>query len=290
MRYQISHTTTYTYSQPVTLYPHVIRLRPRSDSCQTLQMFSLAITPIPLQESHVVDLDGNSLIKVWFNQREPIDALTVQVVSQVETHRANPFDYLLEPWAVKLPIDYPSSLLAQLQPYLVGGQGGGMPTIDPIALQLAQEIWHQVDGNPAYFLAELNQQIYTRCKYFIRDTGDPLPAGVTWANKSGSCRDFTVLFMEVCRAIGLAARFVSGYQEGDLDSNDRHLHAWAEVYLPGAGWRGFDPTHGLAVSDRHIPLVATAFPRYAAPISGTFSQTSGAQSKMTYQLMIQGLD
>ena len=93
--------------------------------------------------------------------------------------------------------------------------------------------------------------------------------------------------MEACRAIGLAARFVSGYQEGDLDSSDRHLHAWAEVYLPGAGWRGYDPTQGRVVADRHIALVASALSRYAAPLSGAF-QPGGVQSSMTYELTIQG--
>ncbi|UBF27774.1 transglutaminase family protein [Kovacikia minuta CCNUW1] len=285
MHYQISHTTTYTYSQPVTLFPHVIRLRPRSDSCQTLRSLSLMVTPTPTQESQVIDLEGNAIVKVWFKQ-EPTDSLRVQVISQIETHRTNPFDYLLEPWAIRLPIDYPSSLLVQLQPYLVGQRSG---SIDPAAIQLAQEIGYQVDGNITSFLAELNQKIYKSCQQVIRETGDPLAPGITWAQRSGSCRDLTVLFMEACRAIGLAARFVSGYQEGDPDSNDRHLHAWAEVYLPGAGWRGFDPTHGTAVADRHIALVSSLFPRYAAPISGSFSQGGGAQSEMTYQLLIQGI-
>lgn len=287
MLYQISHTTTYHYSQPVNLFPHVVRLRPRSDNHQTLQSFSMLVTPSPINQAQVVDLDGNSLVKLWFKP-EPTESLTVQVLSQVETHETNPFNYLLEPWALKLPIDYPASLLTQLQPYLMGQNPGYSYAVDPIAVQLAQEITQQVDGNIGSFLTELNQAIYSSCKYIVRETGDPMPAGVTWSQKLGSCRDFTVLFIEVCRAIGLAARFVSGYQEGDLDSTDRHLHAWAEVYMPGAGWRGFDPTHGLAVSDRHIALVASAFPRYAAPISGSFSQTGGAQSKMSYQLVIQG--
>ncbi len=256
MRYQISHTTTYTYSQPVTLYPHVIRLRPRSDSCQRLDSFSLMVSPTPMQESQMVDLEGNETIKVWFKQ-EPTESLRVQVISQVETCRTNPFDYLLEPWAVRLPIDYPSSLLAQLKPYLVGQNPQGF--IDSVAVQLAQEISERVDGNVTSFLTELSQQLYQSCRQVIRETGEPFPPGLTWSKRSGSCRDFTVLFIEVCRAIGLAARFVSGYQEGDPDSHDRHLHAWVEVYLPGAGWRGFDPTHGSAVADRHIALVSSIF-------------------------------
>jgi len=245
------------------------------------------VTPQPLQTSTFTDLDGNTLIKLWF-QADHTEALSVQVLSQVETHRTNPFDYWAEPWAGQVPIDYPASLLLQLQPYLSGQQVLYATSVDPIAFQLAQDIAQTVDGNVIRFLGELNQRIYDGCKYMIRETGDPLPAGVTWSTRSGTCRDFAVLFVETCRAIGLAARFVSGYQEGDPDSGDRHLHAWAEVYIPGGGWRGYDPTQGLAVADRHIALVASAFSRHAAPLSGSFQPANGVQSSMTYQLTIQG--
>jgi transglutaminase-like putative cysteine protease len=288
MHYQISHTTTYTYSKPVKLKPHLVRLRPRSDGFQTLQSFSLLVTPTPKQQCHLTDLDGNTLIKLWF-ESEPTEHLNVEVLSQAETHLTNPFDYLLEPWATQLPIDYSASLLMQLQPYLHGHLLNYPSSVDPIAVQLAQEISHQVNGNTVAFLSELNQRIYQTCQHSIRETGSPLPAGITWTSRAGSCRDFTVLFMEVCRAIGLAARFVSGYQEGDLDSNDQHLHAWAEVYLPGAGWRGYDPTQGLAVADRHIALVASPIAQAAAPISGSFQQPGGVESVMAYQLIIQAL-
>ncbi len=286
--YQISHTTNYSYSQPVSLLPHVVRLRPRSDGSQTVRSFSLMVTPTPSQEATVTDLDGNTLDNLWFKP-DQTDTLTVQVSSQVETHRTNPFDYVPEAWVARLPIDYPSSLLLQLQPYLSGQQVLYATSVDPIALQLAQEIVQAVGSNTISFLGELNQRIYKGCQYMIRETGDPLSAGVTWTTRSGTCRDFAVLFVEVCRAIGLAARFVSGYQEGDPNSNERHLHAWAEVYLPGGGWRGYDPTQGLAVADRHIALVASPLSSYAAPISGAFKQANGAQSTMTYQLTIQGL-
>lgn len=262
----------------------MVRLRPRSDSSQTVESFSVTVTPTPKHQSYLTDLDGNDLIKVWFDP-EPTQSLMIHTTSQVATHRLNPFDYLLEPWATHLPIDYPASLLVQLKPYLVGHGSGYSDAVDPIAAQLAQEIWLQVNGNPAGFLAELNDQIYKNCQYLIRETGDPLPPGLTWMQKAGSCRDFAVLFIEVCRAIGLAARFVSGYQEGDPDNPERHLHAWAEVYLPGAGWRGYDPTQGLAVADRHIVLVASSCSRYAAPITGAVSP-SGVQSDMSYQLAI----
>jgi transglutaminase-like putative cysteine protease len=281
--YQISHNTTYTYDRPVTLSPHVIRLRPRSDITQTLHQFSLTVSPIPQRISESVDLDGNSITKAWFPETETT-RLSIQTLSQVETHSTNPFNYLLEPWAAELPMDYPTSLSHQLQPYL---SGQFSQPIDPIATQLSQEIWQSTEGNTLAFLNDLNQRIYQTCQYAVREIGAPFPPGITWTKQAGSCRDVTVLFMEVCRAIGLAARFVSGYQEGDPDSNDRHLHAWAEVYLPGAGWRGYDPTHGLAVADGHIALVSSPFAQHTTPVAGTLKSGIGAQAKMSYQLLIQ---
>ena len=279
--YQISHITTYTYDRPVILAPQVIRLRPRSDVAQRLCQFSLTVSPSPQGTSEIIDLDGNSVIKVWFEEVETT-SLSIQTLSQVETLRTNPFDYLLEPWAAQLPMDYPNSLYRQLHAYF-GGQFGS--SLDPIATQLAQEIWQFTEGNTLAFLSELNQRIYKTCKYTIRETGIPFPPGITWTQQIGSCRDVAVLFIEVCRAIGLAARFVSGYQEGDVDSSDRHLHAWAEVYLPGAGWRGYDPTQGLAVAAGYVAIVASASAQSAAPVEGTLK--SGAQATLQYQLLIQ---
>jgi transglutaminase-like putative cysteine protease len=278
--YQISHSTTYTYDRPVTLSPHVIRLRPRSDVTQQLSQFSLSITPHPAGRSENVDLEGNSVIRVWFQEVETT-SLSIQTLCQVETSRSNPFEYLLESWATELPIDYPQSLYGQLQPYLRGQWGNG---IDPIAMQLAQEIWQEAAGNVLSFLHELNQRIYRTCKYVVRETGAPFPAGMTWTQQVGSCRDMAVLFIEVCRSAGLAARFVSGYQEGNGDL-ERHLHAWAEVYLPGAGWRGYDPTLGLAVADGHVAIVACAGARDAAPVEGGVK--GGGQGRLDYRLMIQ---
>jgi transglutaminase-like putative cysteine protease len=263
MRYQIYHKTIYSYNQPVILKPHVLRLYPRADAGQKLLDFSLFIEPKPQNISHVTDLDGNYCLHLWFTQ--PAEKLTIEVTSAIETLQSNPFNYLLEPWALKLPIDYPNSLLIQLQPYL---QPYSIAP-DFVAQQLAQEILHQVESDTISFVSTVNQEIYQNCQYLTREIGQPWPAGITWTNKQGSCRDFVVLFMEVCRAVGLASRFVSGYQEGDPDQELLDLHAWVEVYLPGAGWKGYDPTHGLAVSDRHIALAASAKPSYCAPIVGT---------------------
>lgn len=286
MKYQITHTTTYTYSQAVSLKPHELRLRPRCDGAQSLQSFALDVTPNPSQITDIIDLGGNSTVQLRFSD-ELTDHLEIKVSSTVETYRTNPFAFLLEPWAVQLPIDYPASLLFQVQPYLAGQFSYCSQGIDPVAFQLAQEVYQTVGGNTVSFLTELNQRINQTCQYTFRQTGEPLPAGVTWTQKSGSCRDVAVLFVEVCRAIALPARFVSGYQQGDLDRDDRQLHAWAEVYLPGAGWRGFDPTQGMAVADQHVALVATVSSRDAAPVSGNFKQEGkAARSQMDYHLTI----
>ncbi len=265
MLYKISHTTIYTYNQPVWLKPHTLRLRPRCDGWQQLHFFSLVVDPKPEGVSHTADLDGNSLTQLWFTTAT--EQLKLKITTQVETYKTNPFDYLLEPWTAKLPLDYPTSLAAQLKPYLQPYS----VVVDPVVLELAQEIAQEVNNNTVAFLSTLNQRLYESCDYITRETGEPWQAGVTWRRKQGSCRDLVVLFMEICRAIGLAARFVSGYQEGDLDQEQRDLHAWAEVYLPGAGWRGYDPTHGLAVADRHVALAASTLPNYAAAVSGSIT-------------------
>lgn len=265
-----------------------LQMQPRSDVTQKLRQFSLEIDPAPAQLFENADLDGNSVAKAVFTTDETTH-LTIQAASEVETFRTNPFYYLLEPWATSLPIDYPAALWHQLQPYLGGQFTGGLTTsIDPIAAQLAQEVWLATSGDIVSFLSELNQRIQTSCRYGLRETGKPYPPGVTWTEKAGSCRDYAVLFMEVCRAVGLATRFVSGYQEGDPDQNDRHLHAWAEVYLPGAGWHGYDPTNAVAVADRHIALVATPTAKDSAPVVGSL-KTPGVQSQMQYQLKIEPL-
>lgn len=287
MLYKICHSTTYTYNQPVVLKPHTLRLRPRCDSWQKLHSFALWVEPKPVQVSQFTDLDGNAIAQIWF--QGVTEHLKLQVTAEVETHRINPFDYLLEPWATKLPIDYPASLLSQLQPYRQSYEMGA----DSAIAQLAQELYQNVQGETIPFLGALNQRLYETCEQIIRETGDPWPAGITFRQKQGSCRDVVVLFMEVCRAVGLAARFVSGYQEGDPDTEQRDLHAWAEVYLPGGGWRGYDPIQGLAVADRHVALVASPLPQYTTPVVGNFAPVQpslehgkAAQSQMDVHLSI----
>jgi transglutaminase-like putative cysteine protease len=280
--YNIEHAIEYRYSQPVIFAPHQLRLYPRSNVQQSVLSFDLAIDPLPQQISESIDLDGNNSILIWFDDTLTSN-LKIQTKTQVSTHLNNPFNYLLEPWAERLPIDYPHSLYQQLQPYLAGYLSH---SIDPIAAELAGEIWHSVDGKTIPFLTELNQQIYHNCQYSLRHTGAALPPSIVWKHRSGSCRDLVVLFIEVCRSVGLAGRFVSGYEAG-AETDDRHLHAWAEIYLPGAGWRGYDPTHGLVVAANHIALSASPFPAQTTPVEGKLRTVGAITTEMSYRLMIE---
>ncbi len=280
--FHIEHTIEYIYSQPVIFAPHQLRLRPRSNVHQSVLSFDLSISPTPQQIAESVDLDGNNSTLLWFDHNLTTD-LSITTKTTVSTSLTNPFNYLIEPWAATLPIDYPVSLAQQLQPYLTGYLGH---SIDPIAAELAADIWLAVDGQTIAFVSELNQQIYHSCKYSIRDTGASLPPGIVWKNRSGSCRDFVVLLLEVCRAVGLAGRFVSGYEAG-AETDDRHLHAWAEIYLPGGGWRGYDPTHGLLVGANHIALCASPFPAQTTPVEGKLRTMGAITNEMNYRLVIE---
>ncbi len=281
--YRITHTTHYHYTQPVELKPHTLRLCPRSDGSQWLRSFQLNLSPDSTQHSYFLDAQGNTCTHVTF--KAPVTSWTIRSVSGVETTRSNPFDYLSEPWAVNLPINYPVVLAASLAPYV--NQPFGARAIAPAVIDYAQSLEAEVSGHVGYFLMQLTQRIPQLCDYQQRLTGDPYPPGVTLQKKSGTCRDYAVLFVAICRAVGLAARFVSGYQEGDLETAAHDLHAWAEVYVPGGGWRGFDPTLGLVVADAHIAIAAAASHHQSAPVTGQMKTNQSVETHLNSDIRIE---
>ncbi|HEY9827400.1 MAG TPA: transglutaminase N-terminal domain-containing protein, partial [Stenomitos sp.] len=184
MKYTITHTTAYTYGSEVLLNPHLLRLCPRNDGFQRLLHHSLTLSPTPKGQTTLLDAEGNLIQRCWWAE-EGISALEIQAISEVETLCDNPFAYLLEPWAMHCPIDYPASLRVHLEPYLNPHHLGSL-TFDPVAVQLAHEIAHSVDWNTLNFLSELNQRIYGQLTYQVREVGDPLPPQITWQQQSGS--------------------------------------------------------------------------------------------------------
>jgi transglutaminase-like putative cysteine protease len=279
MRLHITHTTRYVYSQPVFIEPTTLCLRPRSDVAQHLHAFDLHIDPQPAGANDTIDLDGNNTDQVWFSSTH--DHLTITARSEVETLATNAFNFVLPQTATSLPVKYDTALSTALAPYCQ--RAAATSDVDA----LARELTALTGGATLAFLTELTALLNQRITMDVRENGEPHHPAHTLATGRGACRDVALLFMDVCRAAAFAARFVSGYKAYDL-SGEQHLHAWAEIYLPGAGWRGFDPSEGLAVADRHVALAAAAHPLTCAPITGPFRGT-GASATMNYELAIDSI-
>ena len=282
MLFQIRHLLDYTYDRPVFLEPHTLRLTPRQDASQRLLRHRLEIHAPASGQCAVQEPEGSEGVVVWFNDQR--ERLRIQVESQVETCRHNPFDWIVSTVeARRLPTVYEPALSACLVPCLGTDQH---PTVSAWAQPLAAE----VDHDSTAFLMTLADRIHQGFHHVGRLDGAPLAPEQTLRERSGACRDTAVLFMAACRSQGLAARFVSGYScHHPPEVSEHELHAWAEVYLPGGGWRGYDPSLGLAVADGHVVLAAAADPALAAPLSGSYRGT-GASSRLSYTVNLQLLD
>ena len=261
MKFAIRHHTVYRYSHPVRLGPQLLRFHPREDGAQRVVDHQISITPTPLGLNDHIDLEGNRVSEVWFEGET--DRFEIDVSMQVETLRRNAFDFILAPESVVLPISHAYDA-ACAQSYLQRIDADDAVTAFAAELSLA------VNRNTLSFLERLNRQIFAEFVPLIRDNGEPQSPALTLHTRHGACRDLSVLFVDCCRAEGIPARFASGYQKGHARLERRYLHAWPEVYLPGAGWRGFDPTHGEAVADTHVTVAAAAHPRDTMPVTGSF--------------------
>ena len=276
MYFTIHHRTSYRYSQPVLLSPHQLRFCPRDDGAQRVVDYQLKIWPAPAGCNEHIDLEGNRVTQVWFGSKT--DTLNIDMSLHVETLRRNPFDFILDESAVSLPIGHTHDSICATA-YLERIEMHDAVTAFAAELSLA------VDRDTLRFLDHLNRQLFADFEHIHRETGTPQSPAVTLQTRQGACRDLAVLFVDCCRAEGLVARFASGYQRGNLQNERRHLHAWPEVYLPGAGWRGYDPTHGEAIADTHITIAAAAHPRETMSVSGVFTGL-GATSTLDYDLRI----
>ncbi|MEP7351857.1 MAG: transglutaminase family protein [Acidobacteriota bacterium] len=274
IRVALHHKTTYNYDRPVTLSPQVVRLRPAPHTRTPVTSYSLKIHP----EQHFVnwqqDPQGNFLARLVFP--EPTRSFSVEVDLVAEMTVINPFDFFLEPHAEHLPFTYDEDERRELAPFLFVPPAG--PKLQAFLDDIRPAGIHIIT-----FLVDLNQRLQKHVSYVIRMEPGVQTSEETLDGARGSCRDSAWLMVEVLRHLGLAARFVSGYLiqlKPDLKSLDgpsgaeedfTDLHAWTEVYLPGAGWIGLDPTSGLFAGEGHIPLAATPHPQSAAPVSGLVS-------------------
>ena len=279
MRARIVHTLSYRYSAPVLLGPHRFCLQPRGHGFQRLLNFQCTITPEPAQLYALVAASGDEILRARFEGST--EAFEVQAISEVETLQAPPLEICLAEHEPQLP--YPvghlnGDLMGSLEGWLPNGQH------DPAAVDLAQEALMGSNQRALLFLNQLVEIIQDRVKYTQRHVGPAWPAGRTLKERVGSCRDLAMLMIECCRSLGLPARFVSGYHLVDPAPERYDLHAWAEVYLQGAGWRGFDPSGKGPVDDRYIPVATSSRSDLTAAVSGTFSGPPGVESELEWSI------
>ncbi|MGY4532853.1 uncharacterized protein (DUF2126 family)/transglutaminase-like putative cysteine protease [Pseudomonas sp. TE3786] len=267
----LHHVTHYRYDRAVDLGPQIVRLRPAAHSRTRVLSYALKVLP----EKHFInwqqDPQGNYLARLVFPEKT--DELRIEVDLVAEMAVFNPFDFFLEPYAEKIPFAYSADEKRELTPYLA--------TLEPTRKFAAYVASIERKPLPTIdFLVALNQRLSQDISYLIRMEPGVQTPEQTLTNASGSCRDSAWLLVQILRNLGLAARFVSGYLiqlTADVKALDgpsgttvdfTDLHAWCEVYLPGAGWVGLDPTSGLFAGEGHIPLACSPEPSSAAPISG----------------------
>jgi uncharacterized protein (DUF2126 family)/transglutaminase-like putative cysteine protease len=271
----LNHVTHYKYDRPVNLGPQMVRLRPAPHCRSKVVSYSLRVEPAKHFINWQQDPFANFQARLVFPQKTTEFKVTVDLVVEMAVY--NPFDFFLEPGAETFPFKYEPELAEELVPYL---------HCEPLT-PLVQSYLEKIDRRPRTtidFLVELNQQVQRDVRYLIRMEPGVQTPEETLKLAAGSCRDSGWLLVQLLRRLGLAARFVSGYliqlkpdvkaldgpSGTEVDFTD--LHAWCEVYLPGAGWIGLDPTSGLMAGEGHIPLACTPQPSGAAPIEGLIDE------------------
>lgn len=272
MRFRVIHSTDYYYDAPVALGPHVVRLQPRADGATRIIGHELKVVPEPVMRSVGLDLNGNTVTHLCFAGETT--QFSVESTFEVETTRTNPFDFVPTAEFASLPVEGHSELAACHVP---------REQLAEAVVALSDRLAEECGYDTLRFLTRLNGRLFETIDHDVRHDGEAHPPEKTLELGIGACRDIAMLFIAACRAQGLAGRFVSGYQARSKRP-ERYLHAWPEVYLPGGGWRGFDPTRGLAIADTHVAVAAAPTPAGAMPIEGSF--TGQANSKMTYHIAI----
>jgi transglutaminase-like putative cysteine protease len=281
-RLRIEHLTTYQFSSPVTLQPHRLLIRPREGHDVRIESSKLDITPTHRVRWHR-DVFDNSVAVARF--LEPADRLTISSQVTIQHYDEAPFDFIVEDYAVRYPFAYRTEEQVDLAPFQQPAY------LEPHAVPPDWLARFSQEPLETYVLLDrLNRTIASELQYVIREEPGVQPPARTLASRSGSCRDYATLFIETCRALGLASRFVSGYSHAlGTETGNATTHAWAEVYLPGPGWKGFDPTAGEVTGNRYIPVAVARHPEAVPPVAGSFIGPKGLSPTLTVAVRVTAL-
>ncbi len=280
-RLRIQHNTTYTFSQPVNLLPHTLMIRPRSGHDIRIDQASLNISP-PHRVLWQRDIYGNSVAVVHFE--EMTSQLDIRSDVVVQHFEAEPLNFLVDEKAVMFPFYSDLDERVEMIPY----QMLCFPGDSNIMRDWLGQFWLPGQTIETYVLLDnINKTIARNIVYGMREEPGVQRPAETLKKGTGSCRDTATLFIEACRFFGLAARFVSGYLHCPQTAiGHGSTHAWAEVYLPGAGWKGFDTTSGIVAGHDHIAAAVTRHPADAPPVSGSYSGAAGTSSRMHVEVLV----
>lgn len=284
-RYKILHKTLYRFADQVRLHDHTLRLRPREGHELRIESSDLDISPSASLRWHR-DAEGNSVATATFTQ--PTRELKIVSELVVQLYDQEPHDFLVTDYAVDYPLRHREEDAQLLAPYMRSASEAGS---GELSTWLAS-VWQPGEAIQTFaLLLRLNQRIWELLSYTVREEEGVQTPEQTLRNRSGSCRDSASLFMAAARQLGFAARFVSGYictETGDLlPIGPGSTHAWAEVFIPGAGWKGFDPSIGNIVGAQHITVNVAMRPESVPPISGSFQGPPNAD--MAVSVMVTDL-
>ena len=280
MKKKIIHTLVYTYEIPVSLEEHLICLKPRSNGFQKLSNFDLKILPSSHSIFPLLSENGDDILKVVFTGST--NSLTIKAESDIETNIHPDLYHLNNDNDLSLPmkIESNNSLIGFIKGWFPNGQH------DPAAIKIAQDALTGKNNNVLDFLYQLIELIKDRVKYTPRHIGPAWTSERTLSERVGSCRDLAILLMETCRCVGIPSRFVSGYQFMDQPPEKYELHAWTEVFIPGFGWRGFDPSGSGLINHNYIALASSSVSDLVAPVRGSFIGPSKVKSALEWKIEI----
>lgn len=271
-RYKILHRTYYNFAGSVRLGPHTLRLRPREGHELRVEVAAVRTTPAcSLRWNR--DVEDNSVATATFD--EPTSQLLIESEVVVQQYNEAPLDFLVADYAANYPFVYAAEDAPVLAPYL---SVAAPPEERTRLAEWVGGLWQAGERIQTYALLErLNARIHETLSYRVREEPGVQSPAETLARGTGSCRDWAYLFMEAARVLGVASRFVSGYLSSPpSNTNFGATHAWAEVFLPGVGWKGFDPTVGQLVGRDHIAVAVARLPESVPPVAGSFIGPPGS--------------